>query len=111
MQFWASLIAGSLAFGLGIGLVLYVVWTPGLTAQAAVVEFLLGLVLNAASVLFFRQMEQTRERADKLYDRLRGERKCIQAVEVANSICDSTLQGNTQAKLATRLAGLDQDAD
>lgn len=111
VQFWAGLIAGSVALGLGIGLVFYVLWTPGLSAQVAVVESLLGVILNAISVLFFRQMEKTNERADRLYDRLVAAQREIQAMEVADSIRNPTVQGDTKAKIALGLAARKTEID
>lgn len=101
-QFRFSVAAASVGF----------VWIliAGWNAVGAVPEqymqLLPGTVINAIAFLFFRQSEQTRERATALYDRLRVDNQTVTAVSLVERIDDLQIRSVVKAQLALHLAGL-----
>ena len=50
-----------------------------------------GVVIEATALLFFRQAEQTRQRATELYDRLRTDSQMQRAQETLQGIPDDQI--------------------
>lgn len=102
VQFWASLIAASVAFGLGIGLIAFVgygLFALGLSWQVAAVETLISLALKAVSVLFFRQMNETRKHAVAMYDRVRFDEQTRLVIKFLETITDPSERGEVLDKI------------
>ena len=82
MQFWFSVVAATVGF-------LYILYAAAdfqADNWASLLKVLPGVVIDAVAVLFFRQAEQTRQRATELYDRLRIDSNTIVAKELLSSI-------------------------
>ena len=62
VQFWFSVVAATVGF-------VYIIYSA--SDQADILKILPGVVIDTVALLFFRQAEQTRQRATELYDRLR----------------------------------------
>jgi hypothetical protein len=102
-QFWFSVVAATAGF----------IWILGTGAMAALEQSLSGFskiipgtVIEAVALLFFKQAEQTRQRATALYDRLRTDNLNTQAVEIVSSIEDPTLRSAVRAQLALHMVGM-----
>jgi len=65
-----------------------------------------GVVIEAVAALFFRQAEQTRERATSLYDRLREDDQATQARGLIHSIEDEKVRSLVKAQVALHMVGL-----
>ena len=102
VQFWFSVGAATVGFG-------YILYAAtGIDSKSAVdyMKVLPGVVIDAVAALFFRQAEQTRERATELYDRLRKDRQVSRAESMVASIEDSTIRSAVKAQIALHMAGL-----
>lgn len=103
-QFWFSIIAASVGFVYILGSAM----TAGLDQWSSVLKILPGAVIDAVAALFFRQAEQTRQRATDLYDRLRKDSQMGQAQRLLDSIEDKRIKSVAQAQIALHMAGLEQ---
>ena len=102
VQFWFSVIAATVGF-------LYILYAAAdfqADNWASLLKVLPGVVIDAVAVLFFRQAEQTRQRATELYDRLRIDSNTLVAKEVLSSIEEVKIRSIAQAQIALRLAGV-----
>ena len=107
VQFWATLIAASLTLGFGIyliGIAVYGYIALGHSLQVAAIETFLSIILDAESVLFFRQLNETRKYNVEIYDRMRFDERIAEAIRLAESIDDPSTRSNTKAKLVLMLA-------
>jgi LytS/YehU family sensor histidine kinase len=84
VQFWFSIVAATVGF-------LYIMFAALTIDTKELINYtkvLPGVVMDAIAALFFRQAEQTRQRATELYDRLRKDRQMMRAESVVESIED-----------------------
>lgn len=102
IQFWFSVIAAT------VGFIYILISASGAAAESAniLLKILPGVVIDAVALLFFRQAEQTRERATALYDRLRTDNQMEKAKELVNSIEDIQIKSAVKAQMALHMAGL-----
>ena len=106
VQFWATLIAASLTLGLGIYLIAIAVYgyiALGQSLQIAAIEAFLSMILDLASVLYFRQLRETRKYNVEMYDRMRFDERIAEAIRLTESIDDPTTRSDTKAKLVLLL--------
>lgn len=102
IQFYFSIFAAI------IGLVLLCfIFMSNLSASEVALSSLPILITETIAALFFRQAEQTRQRANDLYDRLRIDNKRDIAIELINSITDETLRSVSKAQLALKMGDID----
>lgn len=102
VQFWFSVVAATTGF-------LYILYAAQRTADgtwAIAANTLPGVVIDAVAFLFFRQAEQTRERATELYDRLRQDRQTEKAYSIVDSIDDWYTRSMVKAQIALHMSGL-----
>ena len=107
VQFWATLIAASLTLGFGIyliGIAVYGYIALGQSLQVAAIEAFLSIILDAVSVLFFRQLNETRKYNVEMYDRMRFDERMAEAIRLTDSIDDPSTKSDTKAKLVLLLA-------
>ena len=105
-QFWATLIAASLTLGFGIyliGIAVYGYIALGHSLQVAAIETFLSIILDAVSVLFFRQLNETRKYNVEMYDRMRFDERMAEAIRLTESIDDPSTRSDTKAKLVLLL--------
>lgn len=105
IQFWFSLIAAVVGFG--IVLYAFIYNAPGKSAMDVTLTALPGLIIDLVAALFFKQAEQTRQRATELYDRLRNDNKRTIAIELIDSIDNEDLRSVVKAQLAIKIGGVD----
>lgn len=102
VQFWFSIAAATIGF-------VYIL-NAGAHVDLAHIETTLnilpGVVIEAVAALFFRQAEQTRERATSLYDRLREDDQATQARGLIHSIEDEKVRSLVKAQVALHMVGL-----
>jgi hypothetical protein len=103
VQFWFSIIAATVGFCY----ILFSAATTGLDQWASVMKIMPGVVIDAVAALFFRQAEQTRQRATELYDRLRKDSQMSMAQKLLTSIEDTRIRSAAQAQIALHMAGLE----
>ncbi|TMP26984.1 hypothetical protein CWB99_10360 [Pseudoalteromonas rubra] len=102
VQFWFSVAAATTGFG-------FIIYSAsGITVEnlASVLKILPGVIIDAVALLFFRQAEQTRERATALYDRLRTDNQMRNAKAIVESIEDIQIKSAVKAQMALHMAGL-----
>jgi hypothetical protein len=101
-QFWFSVVAATVGF-------LYILFAAA-TADAAspttYIKILPGVVVDAVAALFFRQAEQTRQRATELYDRLRRDQQTVRAEALADTIDDPNIRSAVKAQITLHMVGL-----
>ncbi|MGC4013631.1 MAG: hypothetical protein QM755_03790 [Luteolibacter sp.] len=102
VQFWFSVAAAAVGFAY----ILYSASSAIGNDWANIVRILPGVVIDAVAVLFFRQAEQTRQRATELYDRLRKDSQAAMAKELLVSIEDKRIRSIAQAQIALHLSGV-----
>ena len=102
VQFWFSIFAATVGFGY----ILYAAKDISSENWTSVVNVLPGVVIDMVAALFFRQAEQTRQRATELYDRLRTDTQTILAKDLLSSIDDITIRSIAQAQIALKLSGV-----
>lgn len=103
VQFWFSIFAASIGFA-------YILFSAtGVTINelSSLMRILPGVVIDAVAALFFRQAEQTRQRATELYDRLRKDSQLSMAQKLMETIEDPRIKSATQAQIALHMAGLE----
>lgn len=103
-QFWFSAIAA--VFGLGF-ITMSLFFAESTNAYEKVVGSLPGVMINVIAVLFFKQAEQTRQRATDLYDRLRTDKEREVAIKLIEDIDDQNLKSIARAQLALKIGGVD----
>lgn len=106
VQFWVTLIAASLVLGFGIyliGVAAYGYLVLGQSLQVTAIETLLSIILDAVSVLFFRQLNETRKHSVQIYDRMRFDQRVTEAIKLSESIDDLSTRSATKAKLVLLL--------
>lgn len=102
IQFWFSVVAATVGF-----CYILVAATRATDGTLAVVlNSLPGVVIDAVAFLFFKQAEQTRERATALYDRLREDSQVEGAREMVESIDDVQIRSLVKAQIALHMSGL-----
>lgn len=101
-QFWFSVTAAT------IGFALILFFSLGIDHKNFVeyIKILPGAVIDAVAFLFFKQAEQTRQRATELYDRLRNDRQLERAETVVDSIEDVKIRSVVKAQIALHMAGM-----
>jgi len=102
VQFWFSVGAATVGFAY----ILYAASTVEVQSVVGYMKILPGVVIDAVAALFFRQAEQTRERATALYDRLRQDKQVSRAEAMVASIEDTTIRSAVKAQIALHMAGL-----
>jgi hypothetical protein len=102
VQFWFSVVAATIGF-------VYILFAASRTDDgsfAIVLNVLPGVVIDVVAFLFFKQAEQTRERATSLYDRLRQDSQVESAREMVESIDDLQIRSLVKAQIALHMSGL-----
>lgn len=103
VQFWFSVFAASVGF-------IFILSTAPLGGSAGDItnylKILPGVVIDAVALLFFKQAEQTRERATALYDRLRTDNQMARSHSLVESIEDLQIKSVVKAQIALHIAGL-----
>lgn len=102
VQFWFSVVAATVGFG-------YILFAAVRTSDGSlsvVLNVLPGVVIDAVALLFFKQAEQTRERATALYDRLRQDSQIESARAMVESIDDIHVRSLVKAQIALHMTGL-----
>ncbi len=102
VQFWFSVIAAT------VGFIFIIYSASGINIEniASVINILPGAVIDAVALLFFRQAEQTRERATDLYDRLRSDNQMRSAIDIVEGIENISIKSTIKAQIALHMAGL-----
>ncbi|WP_041061942.1 TRADD-N-associated membrane domain-containing protein [Vibrio owensii] len=102
VQFWFSVFAAVVGF-------VYIL-NAGVKVNtedlSTVLNVLPGVVIEAVAALFFKQAENTRERATSLYDRLREDDHASQARALIHSIEDEKVRSLVKAQVALHMVGL-----
>jgi hypothetical protein len=78
----------------------------GQNTTAIAIQAVPGLVMEVVALLFFKQSEQTRERATALYDRLRQDNQINAARVIVDSIDDVKIRSLVRAQIALHVSGL-----
>lgn len=102
VQFWFSVAAATAGF-------IFIIDSAHGTSfdnLESTLKILPGVVIDAVALLFFRQAEQTRERATALYDRLRTDNQLRNAKGLVESIDDAQIKSAVKAQIALHMAGL-----
>jgi hypothetical protein len=102
VQFWFSVVAATFGF-------IYIMYAATTADPANLLSYMKtapGVVVEAIAALFFRQAEQTRQRATELYDRLRTDQMSARAEAVVNSIEDPVMRSAVKAQIALHMIGL-----
>jgi hypothetical protein len=101
--FWFSLIAATL----GLTLIAYTVITSLNITSASQPALKLGLsaITELVAGLLFRESATARQRATNFYDRLRLDLKETNAVDLINSIENSSIRDLIKVRLASQMAG------
>ncbi|MGZ5054900.1 MAG: TRADD-N-associated membrane domain-containing protein [Methylobacter sp.] len=102
IQFWFSVVAATVGFAY----ILLAATRASDGTLAIVLNSLPGVVIDAVAFLFFKQAEQTRERATALYDRLRQDSQVEGAREMVESIDDIQIRSLVKAQIALHMSGL-----
>jgi hypothetical protein len=102
VQFWFSVTAATVGFIY----ILVAATRAGDGSFAIILNSLPGVVIDAVAFLFFKQAEQTRERATALYDRLRQDSQVEGAREMVESIDDIQIRSLVKAQIALHMSGL-----
>lgn len=102
VQFWFSVTAASVGFIY----ILYAATRASDGTLAVILNTLPGVVIDAVAFLFFRQAEQTRERATALYDRLRQDSLVENAQRMVESIDEIQVRSLVKAQIALHMSGL-----
>jgi hypothetical protein len=102
VQFWFSVMAATIGFLY----IMYAASTADSSNPATYTKILPGVVIEAVAALFFRQAEQTRQRATELYDRLRKGRQMVRAESVVETIEDIRIRSAVKAQIALHMVGL-----
>lgn len=102
IQFWFSIIAAVVGFGFVINEI-----ASNASASEKAIGAIPGLVIDLVAALFFRQAEQTRQRATELYDRLRTDNERTVAIGLIDSIDDNNLKSVIKAQLALKIGGVE----
>ncbi len=102
VQFWFSVLAATVGFAY----ILYAASNISYEHLSSYLNILPGAVIDAVAFLFFKQAEQTRERATALYDRLRSDNQMAKAKELVDSIEDIKIKSAVKAQIALHMAGL-----
>lgn len=102
VQFWFSVGAAVVGFVL---IVYMVAGASGSSNLELLTRTLPGLIIDAVAALFFKQANETRQRATALYDRLRADSQTNKALALVESIPDSRMQSILKGQLALRMAG------
>ncbi|MFC1855916.1 hypothetical protein ACFL2A_05185 [Thermodesulfobacteriota bacterium] len=102
VQFWFSVIAATVGF-------IYILFSASsITSNnyESYLKIMPGVIIDAVAFLFFRQAEQTRERATALYDRLRADNQLLKSQSVVESIEDLQIRSAVKAQIALHMSGL-----
>jgi hypothetical protein len=102
-QFYFSLAAAVVGFIYIMVMVALSFQTPG---ADLILRVLPGIAIEAVAALFFRQAEQTRERATALYDRLRSDDQRTQALGLIETVTNEDVKSLAKAHMALHMAGL-----
>ena len=102
VQFWFSVIAASVGFGM----VLYALLAA---RDAQTLDLLLrslpGVSVDAVAALFFVQARETRQRATELYDRLRQDALQAESRDLVETISHAKIRDAVKAQLAMQMMG------
>ena len=102
VQFWFSVGAATVGF-------VFIIYQSRFFAVGNIESYLRimpGVIIDVVAALFFRQAEQTRERATALYDRLRSDNQVLRTQVLVESIEDGKMKSAVKALIALHMAGL-----
>jgi hypothetical protein len=112
ISFWFSIIFASLGFLIIASALLRVNIGASMSNQAAtIISLISGTVIDAVSALFFVQSNKARHLMTEFFDRLRKDRKFEEALRLADSVKDPSLQSRLQTLLALSFAELNPPDD
>ncbi|WP_051677201.1 TRADD-N-associated membrane domain-containing protein [Maridesulfovibrio frigidus] len=103
VQFWFSVVAATVGFVL----IIYKAALISPDVFSSYMQIMPGVVIDGVALLFFKQSEQTRERATALYDRLRSDNQMLKSQCLVESIENKDISAVVKAQIALHLAGLD----
>lgn len=106
IQFWFSVAAATVGFSW----IMYAATTIEPSNFATYLTTLPGVIIDAVAVLFFKQAEDTRQRATELYDRLRDDNRDNQSILMVKEIPDEQIKSITQAQIALHMAGIQTES-
>ncbi|MFD1627596.1 TRADD-N-associated membrane domain-containing protein [Azospirillum griseum] len=73
---------------------------------ATTAKIIPGIIIDVIAAIFFKQAEQTRQRATELYDRLRKDQQMRRAESIADSIENEQIRSAIKAQVSLHMAGL-----
>jgi hypothetical protein len=112
ISFWFSIIFASLGFLIIASALLRVNIGASMSNQApTIISLISGTVIDAVSALFFVQSNKARQLMTEFFDRLRKDRKFEEALRLAGSVKDPSLQSRLQTLLALSFAELNPPDD
>lgn len=104
IQFWFSLCAAVAGFFFILN---GLIFSPELSASDKAISTIPGIIVDLVAALFFKQAEQTRQRATDLYDRLRFDNERKEAITLIDSIENENLRSIVKAQLALKIGGVE----
>ncbi|MDQ0169167.1 TRADD-N-associated membrane domain-containing protein [Paenibacillus tundrae] len=104
IQFWFSAVAAIIGL---LFIIISLFLSESLNVYEKIVGTLPGVTIDLIAALFFKQAEQTRQRATELYDRLRLDKEREEAIKLIESIDDPLLKSIVKAQLALKIGGVD----
>ncbi|MBE7682040.1 TRADD-N-associated membrane domain-containing protein [Paenibacillus sp. P13VS] len=104
IQFWFSAVAAIIGLGF---IIISLFLSESATVYEKIIGTLPGVTIDLIAALFFKQAEQTRQRATELYDRLRLDKEREEAIKLIETIDDPILKSVVKAQLALKIGGVD----
>lgn len=103
VQFWFSIFAASIGF---IFIIVMICTSSGNEWYEIMVKALPGAIIDAISVLFFKQAHETRDRAAEFFKELTYDKQVAKSVAIADAIEDKEIKATVQARIALHIVGL-----
>lgn len=104
IQFWFSALAAIVGL---LFIVISLSLSESLTVYEKIIGTLPGVTIDLLAALFFKQAEQTRQRATELYDRLRLDNEREESIKLIETIDEPLLKSIVKAQLALKIGGVD----
>ena len=103
VQFWFSILASVIGF---LTIIISVFFFLNNNWYDYVLKSIPGIVIEAASVLFFNQARETRDRAAKFFKQLNYEKQIAKSVAIADSINSEEVKSRVKSLIALRIIGI-----
>ena len=103
IQFWFSILAAVLGFGLIIFIIFFgqnKIW------YEYIIRVIPGAIIEVISVLFINQARETRDRATNFFKELNYDKKIEKSIEIAESIDDKEIESTVKSKIALHIIGI-----